>query len=75
MVSATPSEDKSTISLALFFVRLSLYAVNWKQVPDRHGDVYVWSAVFLLTYFSGVSEIKNNITTEDFPFLFLVLMR
>ena len=62
MVYAAPSEDKAIIELALFFVRLYLYAVNGKQVPDRHRAVYIWSDALLLTSLSVVSEItKRNI--------------
>ena len=43
MVDASPTEDKDTIALSLLFVRLYLYAVNGKQVPDRHRAVYIWS--------------------------------
>ena len=76
MVDASPSEDKAIISLALFFVMLFMYAVNGKQVPARHIDVYVWSAALFLTYLSGVSEIlKSNIVSEDFPFVLIVLMK
>ena len=76
MVDAAPYEDKAIISLDLFFVRLSLYAVNGEQVPARHRAVYVWSAALLLTYLSGVSEItKRNIMAEAVPFVFLVMMK
>ena len=76
ILDATPSEDKVIIVLALFFVRLSLYAVNGKQIPVRYCDVYVWSAALLLTSLIGVSEItKNNIMAEAVPFVLLVLMR
>ena len=75
MVDAAPSEDKDIIELALFFVRLSLYAVNGKQVTARHCSVYVWSAGLLLTSLSNVSEItKKNIMAEAFPFFFLVIL-
>ena len=75
MVDAAPYEDNATIELALFFVRLSLYAVNGKQVPARHRAVYVWYAALLLSSLSGVSEItKRNIMEESVPFVFLVLM-
>ena len=69
MVDAVPSEDKATIELALFFVKLYLYAVNGKQVPARYRAVYVWSDVLLLTYLSGVSEFKKVTSWQKlFPF-------
>ena len=69
MVDAAPSEYKYIIKLAIFFVRLSLYAVNWKQVPARNRDVYVWSAALLLTSMSGVSDItKRKIMAEAVSF-------
>ena len=75
MIDSAPSEDNAIIALALYFVRLSLYAVNGKQVPSRHRAVYIWSAALLLTSLIGVSEItKRNIIAEDVPFVFLVLM-
>ena len=75
MIDAAPSEYKAIIALALYFVRLSLYAVNGKQVPSRHRAVYIWSAALLLTSLIGVSEItKRNIMAEAVPFVFLVLM-
>ena len=76
MIDSVPSEYKATIELALYFVRLSLYAVNGKQVLFKHRAVYIWSATLLLTSLSGVSEItKRNIMTESVPFVFLVLMK
>ena len=47
MVDAAPTENKAIIVLALFFMRLSLYAVNGKQVLARHVTVYVSSASLL----------------------------
>ena len=75
MIDSVPSEYKATIELALYFVRLSLYAVNGKQVLFKHRAVYIWSATLLLTSLSGVSEItKINIMAEAVPFVLLVLM-
>ena len=59
IVDVTPSEDKSIISLALFFLRLSLYVVNGNQVPPIHRAMFVWSAALLLNSLSGVSEISK----------------
>ena len=39
---SAPSENKAVLALALFFVRLSLYLVNGKQVPATHRAVFVW---------------------------------
>ena len=76
MVDATPSKDKSIIALSIFFVRLSLYEVNGKQVPYINRDVYVWSGVLLLTSLVGVSEItKRNIMEQYVPFVFLFLIK
>ena len=62
MLDAAPYEDKFIIALALFFVGLSLYAVNGKQVLARHRTVYVWYSSLLLTYLRGVPDItKINI--------------
>ena len=59
---SAPSENKAVLALALFFVRLSIYSVNGKQVPATHRAVFVWSAALVLTSLSGVSEItKRNI--------------
>ena len=76
IVDVTPSEDKSIISLALFFLRLSLYVVNGNKVPPIHRAMFVWSAALLLNSLSGVSEIsKMNIVDEAVPFVFLVLIQ
>ena len=65
MGDATSSEDKAIIALDLLFVRLSLYAVNGKKVPEKNCGVYVWYAALLLTSLSGVSDItKRNIMEE-----------
>ena len=73
---SAPSEDRAVLALVLFFVRLSLYAVNGKQVPASHRAVYVWSAALLLTSLSGVSDItKRNLMAETVPFVFFVLMK
>ena len=64
MVYDAPYEDKAIIAIALFFVRLSLYAVNGKKVPARHRALYVWSAALLLTSLSGVSKITKRSITE-----------
>ena len=42
-------EDQGVLTLVFFAVRLSVYAVNGRQVPASHRAVYIWSAVLLLT--------------------------